>query len=145
MDTGDAQRKHGGQAAQLEQTGGCACGAVRFRVSAQPRRVSLCHCMTCRRVHGSAFGAYAMFSRDTVEFSGPIHVWQSSQDGRRYFCPTCGSVAFMEYLGSDELDIPIGAFDSVGVYEPTYELWCRHREPWLPKGVRTEYEEDSPE
>ena len=132
------------QVGKIEQTGGCACGAVRFRVSAMPRRVSLCHCMTCRRVHGSAFGAYAMFARDAVEFSGLIHVWQSSPEGRRYFCPTCGSVAFMEYVGSDELDVPLGAFDNVGVYEPGYELWCCHREPWLPKGVRTEYAEDSP-
>jgi hypothetical protein len=101
--------------------------------------------MTCRRVHGSAFGAYAMFARDAVEFTGPVQAWQSSAEGRRYFCPTCGSVAFMEYLGSDELDVPLGAFDNVGLYEPTYELWCRRKEPWLPKGVRTEYEEDSPE
>jgi hypothetical protein len=141
---GDKETMHI-QTSQTGQTGGCACGAVRFRVSAEPRRVSLCHCMTCRRVHGSAFGAYAMFARAAVEFSGPIHVWGSSPEGRRYFCPTCGSVAFMEYAGSDELDIPLGAFDNTGLYEPTYELWCCHKEPWLPKGVRTEYKEDSPE
>jgi hypothetical protein len=50
--------------AQPEQTGGCACGALRFRVAGKPRRVSMCHCMPCRRVHGSAFGAYAMFARE---------------------------------------------------------------------------------
>jgi len=142
MGTQDSEPTQSGQA---EQAGGCACGAVRFRVTAQPRRVSLCHCMTCRRVHGSAFGAYAMFARDAVEFTGHVQAWQSSAEGRRYFCPTCGSVAFMEYLGSDELDVPLGAFDNVGLYEPTYELWCRRKEPWLPKGVRTEYEEESPE
>ena len=141
MHTEDAARSAAGQTAQ---TGGCACGAVRFEVSAAPRRVSLCHCMTCRRVHGSAFGAYAMFARDAVQLSGPVQMWQSSAEGRRYFCQTCGSVAFMEYVDSDELDIPLGAFDSVGLYEPTYELWCCHKEPWLPQGVRTEYEEESP-
>lgn len=128
----------------VEQTGGCACGAVRFRVSAAPTRVSLCHCMTCRRVHGSAFGAYAIFARDAVRFAGQTQAWQSSELGRRYFCPVCGSVAFMEYVGHDELDLPLGAFDNVGIYEPTYELWCCHKEPWLPKGVRTEYDEDRP-
>jgi hypothetical protein len=50
----------------------------------------------------------------------------------------------MEYLDGDELDVPLGAFDHVGLYEPTYELWCRHKEPWLPAGVRTEYDEDRP-
>jgi hypothetical protein len=37
---------------------------LRFRVAGKPRRVSMCHCMPCRRVHGSAFGAYAMFARE---------------------------------------------------------------------------------
>ncbi|HYS65091.1 MAG TPA: GFA family protein [Paraburkholderia sp.] len=128
----------------VEQTGGCACGAVRFRVSAAPMRVSICHCMTCRRVHGSPFGGYAIFERDAVQFTGHTQAWQSSELGRRYFCPVCGSVAFMEYVGNDELDLPLGAFDNVGIYEPTYELWCRRKEPWLPAGVRTEYDEDRP-
>ncbi|RFU49778.1 GFA family protein [Paraburkholderia sp. DHOC27] len=126
----------------IEQTGGCACHAVRFRVTAKPRRVSLCHCMTCRRMHGSAFAAFAMFARDAVEFSGPLQAWQSSPEKRRYFCPTCGSVAYMEEVGNDEVDIPLGAFDQPGLYEPTYELWCCHKEPWLPQHVRTEYEGD---
>ncbi|SFU26292.1 hypothetical protein SAMN05192563_105127 [Paraburkholderia aspalathi] len=47
----------------------------------------------------------------------------------------------MEYLDSDELDLPLGAFDRVGPYEPTYELCCCHMEPWLPAGVRVEYNE----
>jgi hypothetical protein len=77
-----------------------------------------------------------------VQFTGPTQAWQSSRNAQRHFCPTCGSVAFMEYASSDELDIPLGAFDHVGIYEPTDELWCCHKEPWLPKGVRTEYVED---
>lgn len=128
----------------INESGGCACGAVRFRVSAQPRRVSICHCMTCRRIHGNVFAGYAMFERSAVEFTGATRMWQSSPNGRRHFCPTCGSVAFMEFIGSDELDLPLGGFDRVGLYEPNDELWCIHKEPWLPSGVRTEYDEDRP-
>ncbi|HZZ10219.1 MAG TPA: GFA family protein [Paraburkholderia sp.] len=128
----------------VQETGGCACGAVRFRVSAPPGRVSICHCMTCRRIHGSAFGGYAMFERDAVQFSGPTQAWQSSPGAQRHFCPTCGSVAFMDSADSAELDIPLGAFDRTGIYTPTYELWCCHKEPWLPSGVRTEYGEGRP-
>lgn len=131
-------------ATAVEHCGGCACGAVRFRVNAPARRVSICHCMTCRRIHGNVFAGYAMYARDAVQFSGRTQAWQSSPGARRHFCPVCGSVAFMEYLGSDELDVPLGAFDEVGIHEPTYELWSRHKEPWLPKGVRTEYDEDRP-
>lgn len=65
---------------QVEEQGGCACGAVRFVVTGRPERVSLCHCMTCRRVHGSAFGSYAMFARGAVHFSGPVQAWRSSSE-----------------------------------------------------------------
>jgi hypothetical protein len=63
----------------VDETGGCACGAVRFRVSGRPARVSICHCMTCRRIHGNVFGGYAMFERSAVEFTGPTQAWQSSR------------------------------------------------------------------
>jgi hypothetical protein len=132
------------QGADPIEQGGCACGAARFRVKGAPRRVSICHCMTCRRVHGSAFGAYAMFARTDVELFGTTRVWQSSSQGRRHFCEVCGSVAFMEYLGLDEIDLPLGAFDRTGLYEPTYELWCCRREPWLSGDGRTEYRQDRP-
>jgi hypothetical protein len=124
--------------------GGCACGAFRFRASGAPVRASLCHCMTCRRVHGSAFGAYAIFTRAQVEMSGPLSTWHSSDDGRRHFCPVCGSVAYMEFGSHDEVDLPLGAFDETGIFEPQYELWCRHREPWLGHGGWPEYDEERP-
>ncbi len=124
------------------QEGGCACGAVRFRASGAPKRVGICHCMTCRRINGSVFGCYAIFERNSLAFFGSTQVWQSSLHARLHFCPTCGSVTFTEYTNSSEIDVPLGAFDRTGLYEPTYELWCRRREPWLPAGVRTEYQQD---
>jgi hypothetical protein len=30
----------------------------------------------------------------------------------------------MDFAGSDELDLAVGGFDRIGIYEPTYELWC---------------------
>jgi hypothetical protein len=122
--------------------GGCACGAFRFRATGAPLRASLCHCMTCRQVHGSAFGAYAIFTREQVEMTGKLGVWRSSEHGRRHFCPVCGSVPYMEFVTRNEIDLPFGAFDETGVFEPEYELWCKHREPWLPSGPWREYPEE---
>ena len=122
--------------------GGCACGAVRFRASGSPMRVGMCHCMTCRQVHGSAFGSYAIFDGSAVTFTGNTREWRSSEQGRRHFCLLCGSVAFMVYADRAEIALPLGAFDETGLFEPAYELWCKHKEPWLPRGVRPEYEEE---
>ncbi|KNH08814.1 Gfa-like protein [Candidatus Burkholderia brachyanthoides] len=52
----------------------------------------------------------------------------------------CGSVAYMEFVSRPELDLPLGAFDESDLFEPDYELWCKHREPWLPYGARPEYD-----
>lgn len=127
---------------QAIHEGGCACGALRFTVKAAPQRVGMCHCMTCRRVSGSPFGVYAIFRRADVEFRGHTQAWESSAEARRHFCALCGSVAYMEYVDHDEIDLPIGAFDETGLYAPDYELWCIHREPWLPADARPEYERD---
>jgi hypothetical protein len=127
---------------EVRHEGGCACGAWRFIVWGEPDRVGLCHCMTCRKVHGSAFGAYAVYSSEQVTMSGATKAWQSSADARRHFCSVCGSVAYIAYVNSDEIELPIGAFDETGFLVPTYELWCIRREPWLSGDSRREYAED---
>jgi len=37
------------------RTGGCSCGAVRYRVGMPPLWVAHCHCSMCRRAQGAAF------------------------------------------------------------------------------------------
>ena len=36
-------------------SGGCQCGAVRFRLDASPRDFMHCRCCICRRGHGALF------------------------------------------------------------------------------------------
>ena len=33
--------------------GGCLCGAIRYRVTAEPQGRTLCHCESCRRAAGA--------------------------------------------------------------------------------------------
>ena len=120
--------------------GGCACGAVRFRVRGEPLRAGICHCLTCRKAHSSAFNAFAIFHPDQVQVSGELASWQSSPGYAQRFCPGCGS----RVLGGDgeEVELYIGSFDQPGLFEPQYELWIGRREPWLePLHVR-QYEEN---
>jgi hypothetical protein len=108
--------------------GGCACGRLTFHAVGEPNRVGLCHCMTCRKVSGSAFGAFVMYATDQVTIQGPMESWPTGE-GQRCFCPTCGSRVFSRT--ADEVEIGLGAFDEPNVFAPSYELWVVRREHWL--------------
>src|SRR6476659_9580291 len=106
--------------------GGCTCGKVRVEARGEPYRIGVCHCLTCRKLHGMPFSFYAVFSPDAVTIEGQVDVFASSEHGRRYFCPA--------------------SFDETGLWEPTYELWMIRRDPWLPAfpSVVNRYEKDRP-
>lgn len=47
--------------------GGCACGAVRYRLTAPPLFVHCCHCTSCQTETGSAFVINALIEAEHVE------------------------------------------------------------------------------
>jgi hypothetical protein len=111
-------------------TGGCACGQVRFRLRGAPKRVGLCHCMTCRKAHAAAFNPFVVYDRDKVEVSGDLRLWRSSPGYDRRFCGVCGSRVLGE--NGAEIELSLGSLDEPGVFAPQYESWTIRREPWLP-------------
>lgn len=110
-------------------SGGCACGAVRLKARAEPLRIGLCHCMTCRKAHAAAFNPFIVFKAEAVEVSGRPLSWFSSPGYDRRFCGDCGSRVMA--LRGDEVEISLGSLDTPGLLEPQYESWVDRREPWL--------------
>jgi hypothetical protein len=106
-------------------SGGCACGQLRFEARGAPKRVGLCHCMTCRKTSGSVFNAFVVFPADQVTISGESRSWRAD-----HFCPQCGSQVFYRDEG-DEIEMKLGAFDRTDIFTPTYETWTKRRESWL--------------
>ena len=77
------------------QEGGCHCGAVRFRAMREPVRKAACHCRSCQRRTGSAFGMGAYFNEVDVQLDGELrtywlavsrHVWTRSKH-KWFTCP----------------------------------------------------------
>jgi len=61
--------------------GGCACGAVRYRVKNAPFRTSVCHCRACQRRTGSAFGVGIYFKQDDFELlRGELKAYEYRSD-----------------------------------------------------------------
>jgi hypothetical protein len=105
--------------------GGCLCGQIRLFVTAPPLRVGMCHCLDCRKHHGTLFHASAIFHQGDVAIDGTL-----SWFGNRGFCANCGSSLVFSGLG--EIGVNLGAFDEIDLFRPDYELWIIRREAWLP-------------
>ncbi len=97
-----------------ELTGGCQCGAVRFR-AASLGRASICHCRMCQKAFGSFFGPFVTAHGVVWTRGGPKR-FKSSNVVHRGFCADCGTPLTYEYEGGTEL--AIGAFDDPSVASP---------------------------
>ncbi|MBX9942793.1 MAG: GFA family protein [Reyranella sp.] len=87
--------------------GGCACGEVRYRLTARPMFVHCCHCRWCQRESGAAFALNAMIEADRVVLlrGAPDLVPTPSESGRgQKFrrCPTCRIALWSNYAGSGD-------------------------------------------
>lgn len=123
--------------------GMCRCGGVRFAVDAEPIRCGLCHCMACRARSGAPFVLFAVFRASHVEISG-ARVDVASESGRREACASCGAIVLWADDTAQEVELYAGHFELPGMFEPTYELWVKRREPWLVALPVPQYPENRP-
>jgi hypothetical protein len=122
--------------------GGCACGAVRYRLASEPLFVHCCHCLNCQRQTGSAFVINVLIEADRVEvLSGePEAVDVPRDDGRaqRIFrCPACRVAVFSNYTRPEVHFVRGGTLDDPSSVTPDVHIYTRSKLPWvnLPKGV----------
>ncbi len=57
-----------------EHHASCSCGQLTLVARGDPIRVSMCHCLACRRRTGSTYGAQARFATDDGVPGGAEHV-----------------------------------------------------------------------
>jgi hypothetical protein len=117
--------------------GGCACGAVRYRLEAAPMFVHCCHCRDCQRQTGAAFAVNALIETDRVALlSGePVPYGMPTDSGRphRIFrCPACETAVWSEYGGLAKLRfVRVGTLDDPAALPPTVHIYTRSKLPWV--------------
>src|ERR671931_2966144 len=77
-------------------SGGCACGAIRYESTAEPKAMFHCHCRDCQRASGGPFSSYVIVPAEAfkiLEGSLRFHDSPSERGGKthRGFCADCGS------------------------------------------------------
>ena len=117
--------------------GGCLCGAVRFVVKNEPARASVCHCRSCQKRTGSAFGIGAYFNEADVEVRGSLKTYEfrSDESGRwlrMQFCPNCGSSVTWTIEALPGLRaIAGGSFDDPDWLNIRRHGWTRSKHKWV--------------
>lgn len=128
---------------KTQLTGGCACGAVRYRFASAPMFVNCCHCRNCQRQTGGAFAINALIETDRVALlSGdprPIAVpTESGRPHRIFRCAACQTAVWSEYGGVAKLRfVRVTTLDDPTALKPDAHIYVRSKLPWvtLPAGV----------
>jgi len=122
--------------------GGCACGAVRYRLTSDPLFVHCCHCLNCQRQTGSAFVINLLIEAERVEVLAgePIAVPVPRDNGSTqtiFRCPTCQIAVFSQYTRPDVYFVRGGTLDDPSSISPDVHIFTRSKLPWvaLPDGV----------
>lgn len=117
----------------MDMTGGCFCGAVRYRVTGAPRSTSLCHCTSCRRSTGGPSLAWAIFAEQDVEIvAGTLAIHHSSPGVERGFCARCGtSLTYRRANRPGLFDVTTASLDDPEACPPGKEIWVEERLSWV--------------
>jgi hypothetical protein len=131
-----------------ERTGHCLCGAVRFRLFAEPLATRVCWCRDCQ--HLSANGMVNLLvPTAALEISGPLSEFERTAESgnkiRQRFCPTCGSPMFANSFARPQVTaVRVGSLDDPSSVRPTMNIWSRSAPDWACLDPKLESVEQQP-
>lgn len=117
--------------------GGCQCGAVRYRITANPLGVYNCHCSDCQKSSGATHSMSMPTRREHFEhLSGTLTAFDKSADSGRVVrmlgCTNCGTKLWNEPLASPAMVVvKPGTLDDPSWAVPVGNIWTESRLPWV--------------
>jgi len=111
-------------------SGGCQCGAVRFRVEGALGDASVCHCRMCQKASGGFYAPLVSVRGAKLEWTrGEPSRFRSSNHVSRGFCSRCGTP--LTYEAPDGMAIMIGAFDEPAELAPVIQWGVESKLPYV--------------
>jgi hypothetical protein len=120
----------------VTREGGCACGAVRYRLESEPLFIHCCHCRNCQRQTGSAFVINLLIETDRVEvLTGDVErVDVPRDDGsvqQIFRCASCQVALFSHYGHPGVRFVRGGTLDEPSSVAPDVHIYTRSKLPWI--------------
>ena len=113
-------------------TGGCQCGAVRYRIEGSLGRAGICHCRMCQKAFGSWGAALVSVPESQLTWTrGRPSDFRSSPIVARGFCASCGSPLYVKEDGDPTFEIAIGTLDDPEQATPTEQVGIESELSWF--------------
>jgi len=113
-------------------SGGCQCGAVRYRFTQKPSGAHICHCRMCQKAFGAFYAPLVGGPRSAFEVTrGEIATFWSSDQAERGFCRDCGTPLTFSYRNSDGISVSIGSLDDPEAFPPVDQHGIEARLSWV--------------
>lgn len=115
--------------------GGCACGAIRYEIAAEPIMAGHCQCRGCQRATGGGHASGIAFPKAAMKVTGRPKFHDVKADSgntvSRGFCPSCGSFVMARNSGMPDMaTIAAGSLDDPSVFKPRMVVFTRSAQPW---------------
>jgi hypothetical protein len=115
------------------RTGGCRCGAIRYRVTGALVAGVACHCRDCQYVAGGSPNLTWLFDGSGFDLlQGKPRVYKASAtNGGSSFCGRCGVHVFSRPDNNAHLiAIKVGSLDDASGFRVDGDIWMRSAQPW---------------
>jgi hypothetical protein len=115
--------------------GSCLCRRIQYEIDGDLGEFGYCHCTTCRKASGSAFGANAPVDRSRFRMEGAASLkeFESSPGKFRAFCQNCGSPIYAYLVATpDVLRIRLGTLDTPFDERPKAHTFVADKASWEP-------------
>lgn len=124
--------------AETEREGGCACGALRYRIAGEPIFTNNCHCRQCQRQTGSTSVVNAFFESDRFTLlSGELasHTVPTGSGGPHEMrrCAVCGTAVLSHFPpnGRNLSALRVGTLDDPDAFPPDALIFVSEKMPWV--------------
>ena len=113
-------------------TGGCQCGAVRFRAGKLRANPHVCYCRMCQKATGNLFASLVGVKHPDLTWTrGTPAEFMSSDHAARGFCKECGTSLYYRSIGGPHVSLAIGAFDEPHRVPILYQMGMEGKHPSL--------------
>lgn len=118
-------------------SGGCACGAIRYTVTAEPFVSYACHCTECQKRTASAFGVSLQVPAESVTVEkGTAKTYRRMGDTGNpleiHFCGDCSSSLFSKPEAWPHLTVVYaGTLDDPSWVPIKANIWTDSALPWV--------------